>query len=71
VQEFMQEQQRNVERQRREALKLGGLITTAVGIGIMVFLRALPGGPAYMVGAIPLFLGIALLGYAYVLAPRT
>jgi uncharacterized membrane protein HdeD (DUF308 family) len=70
VQEFVREQQRNAERRHREGLRLSGLITAAAGVGIMIFLRALPAGRVYMVGIIPLLIGVALVFYAYILAPR-
>jgi hypothetical protein len=70
--EYLREQNRNATRRRIEGLKLGGLITTAVGIGTMIFLHAVakddPG--AYLVGIIPLFIGIALLIYAFMMAPK-
>jgi hypothetical protein len=69
-QEFIRELQAIADRRRRENLKLGGLITAAVGIGIIVFLIGKPGPQLYTLGAIPLFIGGALLAYAYVLAPR-
>src|ERR1035438_2678193 len=64
VQEFAREQQAIADRRRREGLKLGGLITVAAGIGIMVFLLGKPGPGIFTVGAIPLGVGIALLVYA-------
>ena len=70
VQEFVREQQAIADRRRREGLKLGGLITIAVGIGIIVFLIGKPGPQIFTVGAIPLLVGVALMGYAYFLAPR-
>ena len=70
VQEFLHGQQAIADRRRREGLKLGGLITTAVGIGIIVFLIGKPGPQIYTVGAIPVIVGGALLAYAYILAPR-
>jgi hypothetical protein len=71
VQEFVREQEAIADRRRREGLKLGGLITTAVGIGIIVFLFGKPGPQIYTVGAIPILIGAALLAYAYFLAPRS
>jgi hypothetical protein len=70
VQEFLREQQAIADRRRRERLKLGGLVTSAVGIGIVVFLVGKPGPQIFTLGAIPLFIGIALLAYAYFLSPR-
>jgi Flp pilus assembly protein TadB len=70
--DMLHEQERNMMRRRRDGQRLGGLITLAVGIGLMVFLKAVatdePG--AYLVGLIPLLIGVALLAYAYVLAPK-
>jgi len=51
--------------------KLGGLITFAVGIGLMIFIKSMDrSDPVYLVGLIPLFIGAALLAYAYSLAPK-
>ena len=67
----LREQERSAARRYREGNKLGGLISAAVGIGMMVFLRAFaPDRPAYLVGLIPVLIGIALLAYSYILAPR-
>jgi hypothetical protein len=52
---------------------LGGLITVAVGIGLMVFINAVDRSdptPAYLLGLIPLLIGVALLAHTYVLAPK-
>lgn len=69
--EFLREEERNVMRRRREGTKLGGLITAAVGIGLMVFLRAEERSePAYLLGLVPLLVGAALLTYVYLLAPK-
>jgi ferric-dicitrate binding protein FerR (iron transport regulator) len=69
--EIMREEERRAERRRQGGLRLGGLITLAVGTGMMVFLRALElDRPVYLVGLIPLLIGVALLAYSYVLAPK-
>ena len=73
VVEFLREEERNAAQRRREGQKLGGLITIAVGIGMMIFIKALNRNdpePAYLVGLIPLFVGVALLGYVYILGPK-
>ena len=68
--EFLREEEKNVAKRRQEGLKLGGLITAAVGLAMLVFIRAVDrGDPAYLVGLIPLFIGAALLAYTYFLAP--
>ena len=71
--EYLREIERNALRHRTEGQKLGGLITVAVGIGMMVFVRGVDRSdsqPAYLVGLIPLLIGIALLSYSYILAPK-
>lgn len=71
VKEFVHEQQVNALRRRREGLKLGGLVTFAVGVGTMIFLAGAPGPtPIHVIGIIPVLIGVVLLFYAYVLAPR-
>ena len=69
--EYLREQNREFARRRLEGLKLGGLITTAVGVGVMVLLWGLERTePAYLVGLIPLLIGVALLVYVYTMAPK-
>ena len=69
--EFLREEERKATRRRREGMKLGGLITMAVGASLMVFLWAEERSePAYLVGLIPLLVGAALLGYVYFLAAK-
>jgi nucleoside recognition membrane protein YjiH len=65
------EEKKEAARHQREGIKLGGLVTSAVGIGLMIFLRTLvEGEPVYLVGLIPLLVGVALLVYSYLLAPK-
>jgi hypothetical protein len=69
--EYLREQNKNAALRRREGLRLGGLITTATGIGVMALLRGLNHDePAYLVGLIPLLVGLALLVYGFALAPQ-
>ena len=69
--EMMREDERKAARRRQESHRLGGLITLGVGIGMAVFLRALVHNePAYLVGLIPGLVGVALLVYSYILAPK-
>jgi len=68
VLEYLREQQRDAARKRRDGMQLGGLITAATGIGIMIFLKAMVHiHPVYLVGLIPLLIGLALFGYAHFL----
>jgi len=67
--ELLREQERAERLKKREGMKIGGLITLAVGIALVIFLRNQPGDPgAYLVGLIPGMIGIAMLVYVYVLA---
>lgn len=69
--ELLREQEKNSVKRRLEGMKLGGLITAAVGIGVIILLRGLEHEePVYLVGVIPLLIGLALLAYAFVLAPK-
>lgn len=65
--EYLREQQRNAVRKQRSGMQLGGLITAAVGIGIGVFLGGIVpdhNPPVYLLGVIPLLIGVVLFGYA-------
>jgi len=67
----LREEERNALRRRLEGIKLGGLVTAAVGIGLMVFLRALVADePVYLVGLIPLLVAASLLAYSYIVAGK-
>ena len=69
--ELMREQEKNFVKRRLEGLKIGGLVTTAVGIGVMVLLRGLVhDDPVYLAGLIPFLIGVALLVYPFLLAPK-
>jgi hypothetical protein len=69
--ELLREQERIALRQKREGVRPGSLITAAVGVGVMVMLRGLEHNePAYLAGLVPLLIGVALLTYGYLLAPR-
>src|SRR5262245_50314987 len=64
--EVMREQERNEARHRRDRLRLGGLITCAVGLGTMIFLMSNVPSSAFMVAIIPLLVGLVLLGYSFI-----
>ncbi len=69
--ELLREQNKSVARRRLEGMKLGGLITAVVGIGVMVLLHGLEHEePVYLAGLIPLLIGVALLLYTFLLAPK-
>ncbi len=68
--ELLREQERQQRVKTREGMKIGGLINLAVGIALVIFLRALVGNePVYLCGLIPGFIGVAMLVYALFLAP--
>lgn len=56
------------DRLRREGMRLGGMITFAVGVGTMIFLRVLvEDGPLYMAGIIPLLIGAVLMAFSFMI----
>ena len=68
---MFREEDRANARRVREGLKLGGLICCAAGIGLLVSLRALvTDEPVYLVGLIPILVGITLLAFGYVSSPK-
>ena len=68
--DLLREQSRMETRKKREGMKLGGLINIGVGVGLMIFLRALVhDAPVYLCGLIPGLIGVALLTYALFLVP--
>jgi hypothetical protein len=69
--ELLHEQNKTVTKRRLEGMKLGGLITAVVGIGVMALLHGLVHDePVYLAGLIPLLIGLALLTYTFILAPK-
>jgi hypothetical protein len=68
---ILREDERFRAQRVREGLKLAGFITCGVGAGLVVFLRAIvPEMPVYLAGLIPMFVGVALLAFAFTYAPR-
>jgi hypothetical protein len=69
--ELLREQNKNITKRRVEGMMLGGLITAVVGIGVMVLLHGLVRDePVYLAGLIPLLVGLAILAYRFLLAPK-
>ena len=71
--ELMREEERIAVRKRREGQRMGGLIALAVGIALTPFLWVIldPGDKGVaLVGLFPILIGVALLVYSYVLAPK-
>jgi hypothetical protein len=68
--EMLREEDRLRRVKVREGMKIGGLTNLAVGVALLIFLRALISNqPVYLCGLIPGFIGIAMLAYAFFLAP--
>ena len=69
--EILREEDLQKQARTREGLKIAGVINLAVGVALMIFLRALIGNqPVYLCGLIPGFIGVAMLVYALFLAPQ-
>ena len=66
--DFLREQNRIAQMKTIEGLKIGGLIMTAIGIGVVVLLWVLAGPTISVCGLIPLLMGLAMLAYVYFLA---
>jgi hypothetical protein len=68
--ELLREQDRLKRINAREGMKIGGLVSVAVGAALCIFLRFVAGSASgsWLVGLIPGFIGIALLIYVFFLA---
>ena len=72
--EILREQERIAQQKRREGQKLGGLISVALGVGMIVFIHAMQGPNsqgAFLIGLIPVLIGAVLVIYAVFLAPKS
>lgn len=68
---LLREDERLARRRQRESARLSGLVTVATGVGLAAFLWGIvPERRVYLLGLIPLLVGLALLAYARWLAPR-
>jgi len=71
--ELMREEKRIAARKQREGQRMGGLVLLAIGLALTPFLWVIldPGDKGVaLVGLFPLLIGVALLIYSYVLAPK-
>jgi hypothetical protein len=67
--DYLREQERIGSAKRLAGYKLGGLVSIGAGAGLMLLMhRLVP--MLTMVGSIPFFVGIALLFYSFLLAPK-
>ena len=59
------------DRQRAQGLMVGGIVTFAVGLGLMAFLNFMEeNGNAWAVGILPAAVGVALLLSSFLVRPR-
>jgi hypothetical protein len=67
--ELLREDDRLQRVKRLEGMKIGGLITLAVGVALSIFV-GLIGAPGffYVAGLVPGLIGVAMLAYVYFLA---
>jgi hypothetical protein len=69
--EYLREKERISAAKRVGGFRLGGLINIAIGLALLVLLHALVPVPGvFLVGLIPLFIGVVLVAYGYWLAPK-
>src|SRR5665647_14478 len=69
--DYLREQEQIKATRRLGGMKLGGLINIGAGFGLMILLHGLVRNePVYLVGTIPMFVGLALLAYGYWIAPE-
>jgi peptidoglycan/LPS O-acetylase OafA/YrhL len=69
--EYLREDEKKSARRHMHAIRLGGMITAASGIALMVFLAAVvKGGEVYLAGLIPASVGIVLVIYSITSASR-
>ena len=61
--DLMREKDLATERRQREGMKLGGMVVTAVGLGLMAMLKLIAphDDQAWAVGLLPLLIGVVLL----------
>jgi hypothetical protein len=68
--EYLREDEKKSARRRARAILLGGMITAASGIALMVFLVVIvKDQEVYLAGLIPVLVGAALIAYSFISAP--
>jgi hypothetical protein len=64
--ELLREEARLEAVKTRQGLRIGGVVMVAIGLGLMVFLKALiHDAPIYLCGLLVLLIGVALYGGSY------
>ncbi len=66
----LRQESRDLWLNRREGLKLGGLLTLLAGVGFMLAFAWMDDEPIWMIGWIPVAIGLALVIYGLLLAPK-
>jgi hypothetical protein len=61
--QYLREQHRISQEKRRGGLQLGGLVTAATGVGLMISLLTTVHRPIFFIGVIPLLIGAVLFFY--------
>ena len=70
IQDREERQRRDQEREKIRGLRMGGVITSVVGIGLMTFLFGVaPEEPVYLVGLIPLGIGLVICVFGFSASP--
>ena len=66
IQDREDQQRRDQEREKIRGFRMGGVITTAVGVALTAFLFFIaPEEPVYLVGLIPLGVGLVLCYFGF------
>jgi hypothetical protein len=67
--QFVRESEKSAKRERHHGLQLRGLITIAIGAGMMIFIRAVERADpyAFLVGLIPVLVGVVVLAHCFTL----
>jgi uncharacterized membrane protein len=69
--EYLTTEQKMADARRGDGVRLGGLVLSAVGASLMLFLRAVVPVPGvYLVGLLPLSIGLVLLASAFLPSPK-
>ncbi len=68
---LLRERDQQTRRRHLENTRMGALAAAAAGIGLLVFLRGVVQEvPVYLVGLIPLLIGVAQFAYSFVPTPK-
>jgi len=66
-----QDKERSQDAKKRDGLILSGMVNIGIGVGLGIFLYSLAGrNSPYLVGLLVVFIGIALLVYAFYFLPK-